>query len=92
MVSAFHKKMTKAVLAFARDRYMGPNDQNWSIKMDICPGQDTSPLIKGHRPDLHTQNKNAKITIIGEAKTDDGLMILRTFVILPGLCLLIQRF
>ena len=78
MAGIVHKEMTDAILEFARQKYIGSNDQEWLVSMDDCPGHHSPPTIGGHRPDLYIRNTRTKVTIIGEAKTENDFMTLRS--------------
>lgn len=78
MASRVHKEMTGAIFEFARQEYTGLDNQKWWIMMDDCPEWHPPPPIKGHRPDLYIQGRYSKVTIIGEAKTENDLMTPRS--------------
>lgn len=78
MVSKIHKEMTGAILEFVRQEYTGPDNQKWMVMVDGCPDWHPPPAVKGHRPDLYIQSKYSKVTIIGEAKTENDLMTPRS--------------
>ena len=78
MTSRVHKEMTDTILEFARREYTGLDDQKWWVMVDDCPDWHPPPTIKGHRPDLYIRGKHSKVTIIGEAKTENDLMTPRS--------------
>ena len=78
MASKVHKEMTGVILEFARQEYTGPDNQKWSVMMDDCPDWHSPPVIKGYRPDLYIRGRHSKVTIIGEAKTENDLMTPRS--------------
>lgn len=78
MVSEIHKEMTNAILEFSRQKYIRQKNREWMIMMDDSPHWHSPPNIEGYRPDLYIWSERYKVTIIGEAKTENDFMTPRS--------------
>ena len=70
--------MTHVILEFSLQQYIKQRNQEWMIMMDGSSDWHSPPIIKGCRPDLYIQSKHSKITIIGEAKTENDTITSRS--------------
>ena len=72
-----HKKLVELTADKLKNRY---SEIVIVVDLQSVPGDEVPPLIEGFRPDIYAHNKQSKLVVIGEAKTDNDIDTKHTYV------------